>query len=79
MFRTRQIAESGERIDSGKFIRSDEAAEDNRCPAGLIASEEGPVVAADRKAPQRPLGTVVGVRQITIGTVPCERGPVFSA
>jgi hypothetical protein len=53
------IAEPGKRIDPDKFTRSDEAAQDGRGPAAAIASEEGPVVTAHGKAPQRPLGTVV--------------------
>jgi len=38
------IAEPGKRIDPGNLTRSDEAAEYRRCPAAVIAAEEGPVV-----------------------------------
>ena len=63
------IAEPGKRIDSGQFARSDEAAQNGRGPAAIVAPEEGPVVAAHR-APQRPHGGVVVDRQIAVGTVP---------
>ena len=53
------IAEPGKRIELGQFTRSDEAAENSRCSAALVATEEDPVVTPHCEASQRPLGTVV--------------------
>jgi hypothetical protein len=39
-----QVAEPGKRIDTDQFTRSDEAAENSRSPAAVVAPQEGPVV-----------------------------------
>ena len=61
------IAEPGKRIDSGQFTGSNEAAENSRGLAAVVASEERPVVTTHGKAPQRSLRTVVVDQQIAVG------------
>src|SRR5665213_3915753 len=71
------VVEPGKWIDLRQFAGCDEAAQDRRRFPSVIASEESPVVASDREAPQRPLGPVVVDRQIAVATIARERRPVF--
>src|ERR1700684_1039665 len=71
------IAEPGKRIDLHQFAACDEAAQNRRGPATVIAPEESPVVPSDREATQRPLGTVVVDGEIAVAAITCERRPVL--
>src|ERR1700722_1990780 len=71
------IAEPAKRINSGQFTRSNEDAENGRRFTAVISDEEGPVVTTHRKAPQRPLGSVVIDHQIAVGTVASQCRPVL--
>ena len=72
------ISEPGKRINSGQFTGSNEAAENSRGLAAVVAAKEGPVVTTHCKTPQRPFGAVVIDQQIAVGTVPRQRVQFFS-
>src|ERR1700679_3251898 len=71
------VAEPYKRVDLYQFARGNKAAQDSRRPAPGIAPEEGPVAAAQRKTPQRSLGSVVVDRQVSIAAVPGQCSPVL--
>src|SRR4051812_7106784 len=71
------IAEPGKRIDSGQFTRSNEAAENSRGLAAVVAAKEGPVVTTHCKTAQRSFGTIVVDQQIAVGTVASQCRPVL--
>src|SRR5579862_2304589 len=71
------VAKPGRRIDLHEFAGSDEAAQDSRRLTAVIASEESPVVTAHREATQRPLRGIVVNRQIAVGAVARQCGPVL--
>src|SRR5271167_1908645 len=63
------IAEPRKRIDFHQFAGCDEAAQYRRRLPSVVAPEESPVVASDREAPQRSLGTVVIDGQIAVTAI----------
>ena len=71
------IAEPGERINAEKLAGSDKAAEHGCGLTSVIATEEGPVVAADGNAAQSPLGGVVVDGQIAVVAIARQRRPVL--
>src|ERR1700733_470126 len=71
------ITEPGKRVDLDEFARCDEAAQNRRSLAAVIAAEESPVVPSDREATPRPLGAVVIDGQIAVAAVARERRPVL--
>jgi hypothetical protein len=71
------IAEPDKRIDPDEFAGGYEAPQDSGSPAAVVASEKNPVISTHCEAAQRPLGAVIVNRQIAIGTVSCQSGPVL--
>ena len=71
------VGEPGLRVDAVELGGFDERVHGGRTFATAIGAGEGPVVAADGDAAQRPLGSVVGEADPAISQEAVERGPAL--
>ena len=71
------IGEPSLRVDVVELGGFDERVDRGGASAAFVGAGEGPVVAADGDAAQRPLGGVVGDAQATIIEEARERGPAL--
>src|SRR5258708_12473965 len=71
------ISEPDKRVGFRKFAGRNEAAQHSRGLAAVVAAEEGPVIAAHRETPQRPLRRFVVDLQLAVGATPSQRRPLL--
>ena len=71
------IGEPGLRVDVVELGGLDERVDRGGASATFVGAGEGPVVATDRDAAQRPLGGIVGDAKATVIEEARERGPAL--